>query len=165
MYTELEEFLQPFWRSLRPALKPKLKPTLGSKSLLRCVGYTWTQARVCKSTLVCLHRCRLLSCFSDSQSWAQHPQVPSPPGLIPCSLQPRLTFSHLLPTAARHRPSERSHGHGGHSGRPRPPRRRKVSVGHTPMVAQGSLPRMAAGDWPVSVSLTPAPPPRFSRRK
>ena len=140
MYTELEEFLQPFWRSLRPALKPKLKPTLGSQSLLRCVGYTWTQARVCKSTLVCLHRCLL------GQSWAQHPQVPSPPGLIPCPLPPRLTLSHLPPTAAHHSPSQRSHSHGRHAGHPRPPRRRKeISAGHTPMVVPG-LPAQD-GSW------------------
>ena len=41
---QLEELLQPFWRSLRPALKTKLKPASGSKSLLHSVGYTWTQA-------------------------------------------------------------------------------------------------------------------------
>ena len=67
--------LQPFWRTPRQALKTKLKPTSGSKSLLRSVGCTWTQARVWKSTLVCLHWCQLLSGFSDSQSWAQQSEI------------------------------------------------------------------------------------------
>ena len=48
MRTELEKFLPPSWRSPRPALKTQLKPTSGSKSPLRCVGYTWTQARAYK---------------------------------------------------------------------------------------------------------------------
>ena len=77
------------------ALKTKLKPSSVSNSLLYSVGYTWTHARVCKTTLVCLHQCRLLSGFSDSPSCAQYPHVPFPPGLTPCPLPPRLTLSHL----------------------------------------------------------------------
>ena len=92
---ELEELLQPFWRSPRPALKTKLKPTSGSKCMLLCVGCTWTQAQVWKSTIVYLHWCRLLSGFSYLQSWAQHLHVLSPPGLTPCPLPLRLTLSHL----------------------------------------------------------------------
>ena len=120
------------------ALKTKLKPSSVSNSLLYSVGYTWTHARVCKTTLICLHQCRLLSGFSDSPSCAQHPHVPFPPGLTSCPLPPRLTLSHLPTHHSWAQALTQFHGHGGHSRRPRPPRQwKEVSAGHTPMVAPG----------------------------
>ena len=145
------------------ALKTKLKPSSGSNSLLHSVGYTWTHARVCKTTLVCLHQCQLLSGFSDSPSCAQHPHVPFPPGLTPCSLLPRLTLSHLPAHNSWAQALTQVHGHAGHSRLPGEGRR--IQQDTLPWWPLGSLPRVAPGDMSGSESLMLAPPPWYSHRK
>ena len=50
----ISECKQNLRNSSTPSGGPLDQPFSGSKSLLHCVGCTWTQARACKSTLVCL---------------------------------------------------------------------------------------------------------------
>ena len=134
--------------------------------LLCCAGCTWTQTRVWKSTLVGLHQCQLRSGFSDSQSWSQHPHVTS-------HLAEPLSPSTQGDTQSHPRPQQLGTGpHTGPTGTVGTPvmpglpeEGRRFQQDTHPWWPQGSLPSMAARDRWGSVSLTPAPPPRFSQRK